>query len=247
MSHPSYKKHPSCSPLSYYALSVGLSVLVAGILFYGMRRWSKGVALMPIDAVLMYLLPIACGVGVYLLMRSSWHRRADGRYVRVPKAYYKNSAQLPKATSQEPQAYDIIAYNAYSEALWMSIAGIGLIGFSIFVFREGYILLPLFLLCFGLWVMVSGIKDFVNRKPQLKLSQTGIWTPQLGYRSREEIKALSIITKRRYKSPEWILEIYLHRPRATQALLPDDTLSLSSLTPCDAVIQYIQRYYLRDE
>lgn len=240
----SNNKTVKLSSLQYVAIVVGVPVLVMVVLFFLLFKWSDGWELAKTDEVLLYLSPMIIALGVYWKWKRYWFRQKDGSYLRIPKSYFKHPTQEPKSAFQEPTEYDIIAFYSITFSLFSCIAGIGLILFSVVVWNDGFVILPIVFLLFGLLLSINGAKNLVNRQAQLKLSENGIWTSKLGFRNKAEIRELKVFTKRRYKSPEWILEIYLKHSSKVQPLTPDDSISLSSLQGCEEMVEYLQRVKL---
>lgn len=242
MAQNSHNKPTTISALQYYFYAVGIPILAVLALVYVLYSVCADGSLKQLDKVLIFAVPVLLGVGLYWRIRRNWIHQQDGSYIHIPQSYFTHPSRVPHSSAKAPEHFDIVAYYSKFNAFLMAGSGAVVMVFAVYAFEEGYVLLPLFILLLGSILLVGGIKNAIDPRPQLKLSPSGIWTARLGYRSKDEIRELKVFTKRRYKSAEWILEIYL---KASSQIEADDEISLSSLNRCDEIIDYIQRLDLK--
>lgn len=171
-----------------------------------------------------YIISVIFGIVIWYLNKSRWLPVGDG------SNFYINADQKalqPKITSHfnEPLEYDVEFRNSLLDQLILVFCGIVAIVFGVSIIKNTSIIFPVLIVAIGVFILVTSYRKLIDRKPELKLSEKGLWTRKLGFQPWTAIKKIQVVKEKSSRSTQEYLEIYLKDSDFAEADYPDERFS----------------------
>ena len=142
----------------------------------------------------------------------------------------------------EPSNYDVILRNMIGRHFFEALIGFSFALYGIFIFENTIqviqiVLLCLFLVALGIYLMIDGLKKMLDRRPKIKLAKQGIWSEKYGFRSWNSIQK----TKAVYLGKTVLtLKIYLVGNETNN---PDEEIALTGIVGLRRIQHLIYKYH----
>jgi hypothetical protein len=182
-----------------------------------------------------YICSFVVGVVIWFINKYKWLPLPDGTHFHINREETAVTDIAFLKNSDAPQTYTVEFRNSKSEKGLVLLCGLVILIYGLYIFSSTSVIFPLMICCCGLLLIVPGYKGFVDRSPKLKMSEKGLWTPELGFRSWGSIAKAKIEKETTGRITEVFLVIYLKNGKFEDGAYPDQKLSLTGIKDKDTI------------
>lgn len=164
------------------------------------------------DIPMAYLLGLLSGFLLYSTIMSKYLPLGNGKYIKaatlLPEGDDENNTVY-----QEPAFYEHeFFFNWWIKLLNLSLFSLLLVIAVFYAIKGRYIPAGLLLCVFG-FVIGSALKEFLDRKPQIRIAKAGIWLKGYGYYPWAAIKKVATGKNKTEKNSYVKLKVFLNKTK----------------------------------
>jgi hypothetical protein len=189
------------------------------------------------------LFGIGLGCFFYIKNRFKWIKSSDSYiYIGNSEVNKKNECSYNDLLSSEPSIFVAAFYIPLSSKIINVIFGLAIIGIGVYFLSKSSIIFPSIIMFGGVFMIYSGCKELMNRSPKIKITDGGVWTELLGFKSWDSIRKFEINIEKSGRSKFTYLDIFL---KANDFDCADDRILINELKNGDQIKPMIDELFHR--
>jgi hypothetical protein len=162
------------------------------------------------DLLFGYIIAFFVAIIIYLIYHNRWIKTPEKSWMLKSEYNNKYHRLIPESVVlPDPALYEYCFYPSKMSKVVLIVTAIVLWGVSFLLIMNRFYFMPACFIFSGFYLIITGIGQVRKRKPVICISNSGLWTQILGFKSWHDIKFTKLIKEKRGRQTCFFLEIYL--------------------------------------
>lgn len=175
-------------------------------------------------------------ISLHFNLKSKWLKLPDSNFIHIKSIPYEKSLLEPTDYVAEYYAKKTDKYIAVIYPLFVIAMGIFFYFSDIY---NGYKIIFIFSILFGIYLFVINIKLILEKGPRLKIAKNGVWTKKIGFVTWDKINSANVKIENG-RNTIYTVEIYLKGTLFEQVNKPDELLPITDIKERDEIKKILE-------